>query len=335
MPTNPFQIVSQFQPFGRSDDVINAHSNSGVLVLCCNPVESHKVVCGSSEGDVALVDLNTALTVQSCCGHDRAITDASFVRSDPHLIVSASRDGTASLFDSRLASTDSRIAKIRLTLENDEADVWSVSTGGSSECVLACSHADQVLLYDMRVISTQRSQRNRHAGLICTLKDFHNDTISCVRFHPTRRELLVSGADDDFACLYDTNRCDDASEMAIKEDVEDEDSAFIGGINTESPPRLIQFVGPQLELLCIISTTETVQAWHCPGLSSSSNPESSSLCSFLPAAESNGDFSCHRLINPASDIRLAAQLTDGDSCGHVVNVIYSESTERLFALGGK
>lgn len=365
----PFNIKSQLFPFSspiNENGDIDTNSITGISVLASNQFEPSIVVCGSSDGHVCLVDLNKSLPIQRCNGHEKAITDISFLPLDPQLIISSSRDGTASIFDSRLPPDVSRVSRVRLTLDHEEADVWTIDAGGSSERLLACSNAEKILIYDIRVLTDNEfndsRRKKRSDGLVWIFQDSHTDIVNCVRFHPSKRHLLASGADDNLLCIHDTNKChrhqstpmtsmNSSCPNSDNDDGTSDDPTFIGGLNTESPSRIIRFAGPELNVLCSISTTESIQAWHCSMLSkqNSTNSFKEAVRSYSTSSVSKSpfptplhteldfdeDFSCHRLIAPTYSVLLAPQLVDDESRGYVVNVIYDDSTERLFALGGK
>lgn len=353
----PFNLSAQFSPFSSSLD-----ERQGVSVISSNSVQPSVVVSGSSEGGICLVDLEKSLSILRCNGHQRAITDISFLASDPSLIITSSRDGSVSVFDSRLPADVNRVSRIRLSLDPDEADVWSVDAGGSSERLLACTVDNEIRMYDLRVVaeaSYPEKRNSRATGLVWHFKDSHSDLINSVRFHPVRRSLLVSGADDDLICIHDTDQCRKSNvnpspapqttpSSDDNSDAED-DPTVIGGMNNESPPRIIRFVGPNQDVLCAISTTETVQAWHCPTLStpvsksfsdvvesySTASTSSSPFTSPKNNNYSSEEFPVRRLIPPIESVRVAPQLSQGDAGGYLVDAIYDDSTERLFVLGGQ
>lgn len=326
----------------------NDGQSEGISCQTRNSQHAGTVACASLEGSVGVIDVDCERLVTQWKPHGHAVTDVGFSLADPSLLFTSSRDGSIGVCDCRLSPTERLVAQMRLSLEHGDAELWSLALGGAGEHYLACSVENIIRLYDVRALSTcshNAEIRNgscrkpsRASGLVWTFDSSHSDVINVVRFHPIRRELLVSGADDDLVVIHDTNRCaKNNSNGATLNDDDTDDPAIIGGLNNASPPRFLCFAGSALDTLCVVSTIESLCAWHCSQLGVLENASSQPplhAAGHHRDADDDGGFPVCPIALPTTSLRHAPELDNHGSCGYIVNLVYDDPTKRLYAIGG-
>lgn len=328
----------------------NDVTSESIGCLALNPHVKETLCCASLEGSIGVFDAARGCPLTTWKPHRSAITDITFSQSDPSLLFSSSRDGFAKLSDCRLDPSSRTICQIKSSLDDGGAEMWSLSSGGTAEQYLACSIDHTIRLYDVRFLlstvssrHTGRRQASRGAGHVWTFDSSHSDVINVVRFHPTRRNLLISGADDDLVVIHDVNRCGQSNNRSTtfpSEDTEDvDDPSVVGGINNTSPPRLICFAGPSLNTVCVVSTIETLCAWHCDEMGSNTlqaTQRELSRCneSFLTSGDHQKDYAMQPIKLPATSLQQAPELMHNSSFGYIANLVYDQFAQRLYAIAG-
>ncbi|CAE7196855.1 Wdr89, partial [Symbiodinium microadriaticum] len=132
---------------------------------------------------------------------------------------------------------------------------------------------------------------------IASYQDHHSSNVTCVRFHPARPSLLVTGGDDGLLCVLDTTQRTEEETLRL-------------ALNVEESVRSVSFAGEGSDLLCSFSTTEALQLWSL--------------------SERRFGERCGRLEALRTDSRLQV----GDSDGNLLDVLYSDESGRAYVLAG-
>lgn len=188
------------------------------------------LAAATSNHALCVFDPATLLTVRRLEGHKDIVQDLEFFQFEPSCLASCSYDGTARVWDVRLADACARSFKVT------KDEIYSCSVG-RSDTALACAAAEKVHLFD---VGTGKR--------LCVYHAIHTDTVNHVRFHPVDTTRLLTGAEDNLLCVLDTN----ATNV---------DDALIACIPNEECVRSFTIVGPNRDNLCCASTTEEVRIW--------------------------------------------------------------------------
>ncbi|MCO5597046.1 hypothetical protein L7F22_051120 [Adiantum nelumboides] len=200
-------------------------------------------IAASEDDSVMVVSLSTyALKLYSpisgqflgdCLGHTDTINDVLFPDVKvPQLFCSCSSDGSVRVWDTRMRQ------QVTLLHSQQSLELFSVSVGGSSSYLFAAGGKAKVLFWDWRT----------RKELAC-LEECHTEDVTQVRFHPTRKEKLVSASVDGLMCSFNT----------LGEINDDEGLDMVMGVGT-SVGR-IGFFGKSHEAIWCLTHIETLSIW--------------------------------------------------------------------------
>lgn len=212
--------------FGAPDDpdyvfdIASSWDNAVMVVsLSTNTLKMYSPMTGQFLGD--------------CLGHTDTISDVLFPDPrTPQIFCSSSSDGTVRVWDTR---THQQVSLLRT---HQSSEIFSVSFGGSSSDLVAAGGKAKVLFWDWRT----------RKELAC-LEECHTEDVTQVRFHPTRKEKLVSASVDGLMCVFDT----------LGEINDDDGLDMVMGVGT-SVGR-IGFYGASSERLWCLTHIETLSIW--------------------------------------------------------------------------
>ncbi|RWS27259.1 WD repeat-containing protein 89-like protein [Leptotrombidium deliense] len=117
-------------------------------------------------------------------------------------------------------------------------DINSDSNVLAAGCEVAVDQNAYITLWDMRKNETLK-----------TLSESHTDDVTAVEFHPTKKEILASGSDDQLINIYD-----------IVEEGE-EDDGLLYTLNAEESVSKIKWLPNNSEKLACLMENETFQLW--------------------------------------------------------------------------
>ncbi|KAF3395207.1 putative WD repeat-containing protein [Talaromyces pinophilus] len=128
------------------------------------------------------------------------------------LLATAGRDGAVRLWDVRAGGSPLQKASVEMRVEKN-IPILSLACDPGSHTVVAgteleASYQASVALWDIRAPGTIRQQ----------YVESHNDDVTELQFHPTRKNVLLSGSTDGLVNLYDIN-------------IQDEDDTLLQVIN--------------------------------------------------------------------------------------------------------
>ncbi|CAI4050219.1 uncharacterized protein SKDI_14G2870 [Saccharomyces kudriavzevii IFO 1802] len=159
--------------------------------LKLQPSYKYGLLTGLSNGEIRLLDWNSGQSLQKIKASETSINDLKVIDSDfaaGHLVSSASIDAVK-VFDIR---TNACVAKI-----HNEANSPFISLD-SRHGLLACGTELQgidaaVYIYDIR----------RWDAPLRSIIDSHHDDVTCIKFHPSDVNVLLSGSTDGYTNIYD------------------------------------------------------------------------------------------------------------------------------------
>ncbi|KAI5074676.1 hypothetical protein GOP47_0010637 [Adiantum capillus-veneris] len=201
-------------------DIAASEDNSVMVVsLSTNALKLYSPITGQFLGD--------------CLGHTDTINEVLFPDLKvPQLFCTSSSDGTVRLWDMRMRQ------QVTLLQAQQSSELFSVSFGGSSGSLIASGGKAKVLFWDWRT----------RKELAC-LEECHTEDVTQVRFHPTRKEKLVSASVDGLMCVFNT----------LGEINDDEGLDMVMGVGT-SVGR-IGFFGKSQEVVWCLTHIETLSIW--------------------------------------------------------------------------
>lgn len=193
------QKTSQSTPLNMNSYSLVELSSFGSENWCLKlqPSYKHGLLTGLSNGEICLLDWNTGKPLQKIRASETAINDMKVIDSDfvaGNLISSASID-SVKVFDIR---SNDCVAKI-----NNETNSPFLSLD-SRHGLLACGtelHGIDatIHIYDVRKWDTP----------LRSLVDSHHDDVTCIKFHPSDVNVLLSGSTDGYTNIYDLKQDDE------------------------------------------------------------------------------------------------------------------------------
>ncbi|KAF4710492.1 WD repeat-containing protein 89, partial [Perkinsus olseni] len=224
--------------------------------------------------------------------HDQPITDLQVIPgSQGQGLVSCSRDGTAKLWDLR-SSGGQPVVTIAASNNKKDAQIFGASVNADN--ALAVGVDSEVLLYDIN---------SGKKGPYFTYTDVHMDIVNCVKFHPTRTNLCMTGGEDTLINVLDVTDLHN----------EDDGQAPKVTISAEDSVRSVCAAGPAGDLLVASTCTEKLQVW---------NAGTAQRC-----LETSG-IREHPLLRAVGSTEEDVQL------GYIIDVQYDAANNRLYVVGG-
>jgi WD40 repeat protein len=256
-------MVTSFTPkTTAASELNNSQSSSldyfeqGDWVLCVTAC--HKwVSCALSNGEVQVYDQDSMRLLQtyemnhtSTAGNNNnrhpLVTDMAgdLSSANPNTLVTTATDGTITLFDIRQSEVPA--FSMRLPRAPDE-QALSVSLGFEGSLVAVGTSKSNIHFYDVR----------HSRSLLGTYNQAHTQGVTKVQFQTlssfgttsTTSPILVSGAEDGLACVFDTSQS--SEEMALK-----------NVLAVQSPIRQVGFFGPQSEAIYCLTGDESLKLYH-------------------------------------------------------------------------
>ncbi|OKL56014.1 hypothetical protein UA08_08640 [Talaromyces atroroseus] len=176
---------------------------SGSYIYAIAAAPSHFAAI-SSDDSLRLFDGQSLqpLAITSAKAHDgvTALKEFHGSTTDTYLLATAGRDGAVRLWDVRSGQHSKPAVEMRV---EKHAPILSLSCDPDSHSVVAgtelVSSQATVALWDIRAPAQKRLQ----------YVESHNDDVTELQFHPTRKNVLLSGSTDGLVNLYDINVADE------------------------------------------------------------------------------------------------------------------------------
>ena len=214
------------------------------------------VAASLSSRGVAVHDAETLQHVHTLRGmHSDRINGMEFMRANPSVLVTSSDDETVRVWDTRCVpqpsssngGSSSGNAQAALSIKTS-GEVMDVSVG-PNDAMLACAVGNGVSFFDVR--GGGAAGGGHGSASLGEYADVNTDTVTQLRFHPTRPAELVTAGDDGLVCMFNTA-------------VGSGEEAVCSVFNTDCPVQRFGFFGHNLEGVYCVSSVETLSAWHAP-----------------------------------------------------------------------
>ncbi|EER19886.1 conserved hypothetical protein [Perkinsus marinus ATCC 50983] len=282
----------QFLPIARHVDKKGGY----VFRICLLPsslaIASQQRVGAKVNSVIRILDEATLseMSLLPAC-HDQPITDLQVIpASHGRGLVSSSRDGTVKLWD--LRSSGGPVGTIVCSSNRRDAQLFGASINTNN--VLAVGLDSDVALYDVK---------SGNSKPYFTYTEAHMDIVNCVKFHPTRTNLCLTGGDDTLINVLDVTDLNN----------EDDGQAPKVTLSAEDSVRSVSAAGPTGDLLVVSTCTERLQVW---------NASTAQRC-----LESSG-IREHPLLCASQGEQEDMQL------GYIIDAQYDAPSDRLYILGG-
>lgn len=163
----------------------------------------------TANGEITEFSTSKMTLLHSKKAHDSTISNLITWEHDQNILISCSNDSTVKVFDTRMGLTPTHTLKNSRNLPFFSLDI---SNNGLIASGSELKQQDvELAIWDVRKLD----QPCR------SLIEGHNDDITCVKFHPTKSNILLSGSTDGCVNLYDLN-------------ITDEDDSLFQSINDTS-----------------------------------------------------------------------------------------------------
>jgi len=319
-------VVTSFTP-RRCDTVKTDNAfeeGDWALHLAASPASANNgggtISCGLSNGDVQVYDrqrLHNVATLKPDA--PRLITDLAY--GPETTVVAAGDDGSLVVYDLRKNDNESVALKGRLSVGQP---ALSASLGFDGYLAAVSTTKGRIHFLDLR----------SGGALLGSYVDSHNMDVTCVRFHPSNPSLLLSGAEDGLACVFDTTQ--PAEELALK-----------SVLNVGTPIRRVGFcsVAPasrqqQRNAVWCLTGSETASLWDADTTSCIHDFGGLSLRDGLSQAASSGNGGNSRRLDYLIDAHFLADsqellLSAGNAEGDAALFRLSQTTSPTAAATGQ
>jgi len=233
------KLQQQQQQMGEEDA---DYFEEGDWVLCVTSTDQW-ISCALSNGEIQIYDKDKLLQTNCYTNQSGLVTDLCRVYSNPNLLAATATDGTLTLFDIRQAQQPA----LQLRLPRSDEESLSVSMGFDGNIAAVGSSKAKIHFFDVR------NEKN----LVGSYTQAHTSEVTRVRFQTmasfgtttTTTSVLVSGAEDGLACVFDTS-------------LPSEEEALTNVLNVQSPVREVGFFGPQSEAIYVLTGSESLLLYH-------------------------------------------------------------------------
>ena len=275
-------VVTSFNPRQTAcANQVADYYDDGDWVMACHSTPSY-LSCAVSNGEIQIYDPRRLHLVQtipsSTTKHGMMMmnttstnTNSSSMITDlvgappqaqaDHILVSSSTNGQVSVMDLRQSHASSQTsASLAWSLPGAERAL-SVSLGFDGNIAAVASNKARIHFYDLRSVSPPPQ-----GGPLASYINAHTDEVTRVRFQhfpsyytpppssskgssaAASNSILVSGAEDGLACVFDTTQSS-------------EEAALLSIIHVQTPLRQVGFYGPHLESIFCTTAAETMSLW--------------------------------------------------------------------------
>ncbi|XP_065828169.1 WD repeat-containing protein 89-like isoform X2 [Oscarella lobularis] len=206
------------------------------------PAEDDSLAAAGSNGVVRIFsrrNLEVKSTLKAS-GHRKRITGVRFHPENPQLVFSSSDDGCIECWDLREASV-SRFYSLRYQPRGRRC-FYAFDLNCKGKTLAAGTDAQDgdtyVLIWDVR-----------HSTPLYGFEEIHSDDITQIKFHPTRKNHLLTGSTDGLMCLLDLSESD-------------KEEALVNVFNSESSVNRAGFYGAGWDCIYCLTHVESFSAWH-------------------------------------------------------------------------
>jgi len=298
MDVSPYQLEAQYrcprktayvvdvacQPVVDSETTYGGALPQKIIASVARPWQD-----GATAGSLVVLDFPGLRQLQTIPDphHLCAVADLHFLHNDCNCFISCGEDGAVRLWDLRSRAKAQRVFR---DASNEAVLAVAVDRGDRM-----CAFGAESRIHAVDIGSARELFVNSEA---------HCEPVTSLRFHPHRKQELLSGSSDGLLCVLDTERCEQGGKA-----VED-DAGLQLVLNTCDGIRNISFASRNADIVCTISTSEVLQMW------------------------SMHEKQCGSLCTRFDGVRCNPKLCVGDSGGYLLDVLYDEDSGRAGLLAG-
>ena len=258
----------------------------------------------SGTNEIKLYSKDAFCSQGSLVGHTARITAMKFDLLNSDTLWSSSLDGTLRYWN--VKKKDSLTSHV--FSENDVGySAIDINCGGT---ILAAGmesiDPDQLdeKEYTKSPVTVEFWNINSITGVspICISKfeSIHSDDITRIVFHPKDPRLLITGSTDGLVTVLNIKSQEEDTAL-----IQDEDTALMHTLNTESSVNIMGYFGPSLEFIYVITHIETFTIWK---------------------------YMDGELLTSIIDLKKRS--SECNNIDYVIDCIYHKMSERLFLVGG-
>jgi WD40 repeat protein len=215
--------------FSTTMPTVDQSETNAIFVFDCVATSDGNLIATSlSNREICTWDSSTLIPISRFNAHGNRVTDIQTGMTQPYLLASSCADGTATLWDLRTSSS-----ALSLAQEPKNGVVHSVSLG-CGDTLMTTATKTGIHFYDIR----------GGGKLLGEYTNSHSDDVLCVRFHPKKPTILMTGGADGLACVFNVS-------------VNGEDEALITVCNANSDVVKVKVLDGN-DLLCCQTTVETL-----------------------------------------------------------------------------
>lgn len=190
------------------------HTSNSFVNITSNKDES-QIAAANKKGDVSIVDACNGTRSSCFQAHSKEVTGLRFCPTNPNILYSSSLDYTIKLRDLRTNKFEQTYTHKDEEGKGKQFTCLDVNCSGEFLCSGTSLTRDEdayLVFWDVR-----------KTEMLGGYSESHSDDITCVRFHPTKRQTLASAAMDNLINIYDISK-------------KSESDAFNQCINFETTP---------------------------------------------------------------------------------------------------
>ncbi|QLG70734.1 hypothetical protein HG535_0A06760 [Zygotorulaspora mrakii] len=187
-----------------------------------NPIDTNLLISCSIDTTCIVWDLQSSTYVKTqLIAHDSEVFDVRFLTQSTQLFASCGGDGSVRVFDLRCLAHSTIIYEPNAPLENSQSNVSSESVGAIASVHQGADYdnSSKALLrlepspFDPNVIATFALDSQsilildmRNPGSPILTLQGHNAAVNQIKWHPTRRNVIISCSDDCQVLYWDLHQ---------------------------------------------------------------------------------------------------------------------------------
>ncbi|KFP73505.1 WD repeat-containing protein 89, partial [Apaloderma vittatum] len=256
---------------------------------------SRFVAVSCSNKSVRVYNRETLNLLREYSSHPGTLHGVRFAHACDSVVFSACSNGTVKCWDVRLATQ-----KAVQVFSGYPANVFIAFDINCTDLII-CAGTEKVekdaflVFWDARGVTNCAGATKEPLGVY---SESHNDDITKICFHPSKRNLIVSGSTDGLVNVFDINK-------------DNEDDALISTCNSDSSVSFIGWSGKDYKQVYCVTHDEGFCWWDIAQLDTE---ESITLLRVL-------------------DVRDSV-CVENDGLNYLIGGLYHEKADKLFLLGG-
>uniref|UniRef100_A0A6A7G1F7 WD repeat-containing protein 89 n=1 Tax=Hirondellea gigas TaxID=1518452 RepID=A0A6A7G1F7_9CRUS len=267
-------------------------SNTCVRLVADN--KEANLAAASKKGEITLVNVDTATKMATFSAHTSEVTSLKFCPVNSNLLYSSSLDNTVKVWDLRSNNSEQSYQYTEEDCNSMEFTCLDVNSSGEFLCAgtsLLNEESAYLIFWDAR------NNKKTLGGY----SESHSDDITHLKFHPSKRHILASGAMDNLINVYDIVKPSEAD-------------AFSHCIDFGTTPDYISWDrhSSHSSKLFAVNYPQQVQYWDIDGTKPIADLSAKRLCKAMKRQRPE---QCHFIsLNYDSDLNPMLMVSSNLSC---------------------